>query len=172
MASGALRVVLLAAVLGLTACQPESAPAPVLRDFRLLELRADACAGRCPEYTLTLDEHGQLRFEGHRHTAVPKAAKQLSEADFEALKLKLDALIDKDWPIRFDARNCPSFSNGQSSLVWRLEMRGKRLDVSQSLGCMGAPDANGAQDYYPPEWNQLYRELASLSELATWVSGN
>lgn len=154
----------------LSACGSE--PAPTLRDFRVLSMRSEACAGRCPEYTLTLTEHGQLQFEGRRHTAVHYGERQLSEPDFEALKTQLDALIEQSWPPRFDARNCPSFTNGQSSLVWHLEIRGKTLDVSQSLGCMGAPDANGAQDYHPAPLSQLYRELGRLSELGVWVSGS
>ena len=160
---------LLGMVLSLLACKPE--PPPVLRDFRLLSLRADGCAGRCPEYTLSLDEHGQVRYEGRRNSAVHRAQTQLSEADFEALKLKLDVLIDKPWPARFDARNCPSFNNGQSSLIWQLQTRGKTLNVSQSLGCLSLPDANGAQDYFPPEWNDLYREFGRLSGLGAWVRG-
>lgn len=167
---GAWRAVLLGTVLSLLACKAEAPP--VLRDFRLLSLSAEGCAGQCPEYTLILDEHGQFRYTGRRNSVVQGAEKQLSEVDFEALKLRLDALIDKPWPTRFDARNCPSFNNGQSSLIWRLQTRGKSLELSQSLGCLSLPDASGAQDYYPPEWNQLYREIGRLSGLGAWVRGN
>jgi hypothetical protein len=76
------------------ACRTPSARKPEASGpaAEVVSLRRTACYGRCPVYTVTLYEDGQLRWEGERHVAtVGVDTAQLSPAEVTAVK----ALFEK-----------------------------------------------------------------------------
>lgn len=133
-----------------------------------ITLSTGPCFGACPEYDVTIDQAGEVTFDGHNNTKqAGKASKRVSTADVAAV---YDALVAADyWNLRdsyrTDADGCERVATDHPTYTWTVTAEGHASKmVEDYLGCMGAP---GLENLRAAE--ALIVDKAGISD---WIGSN
>jgi hypothetical protein len=105
-----------------------------------ITLSTTACFGTCPVYEASIDQDGQVEFEGHEHvTQEGHASKQVPGQDARAV---YDALRDAGyWQLndvyRTEADGCSAVATDHPTYEWQVITDGVTKPLSDYLGCAG-----------------------------------
>lgn len=133
---------------GAAAATPPKAEAVTVTDGGsgiLLRMRRSGCYGRCPSYTVEIDDTGRVRFEGERFTAATGVQHgQARPAALEALHRLLRepavaALSGAYTP--GDPKRCGVWATDFASVAIELRIDGRSRRIEHYLGCQSAPAA-------------------------------
>lgn len=109
-----------------------------------IHLQRGACYGRCPQYSLRLDQSGTVRYQGERFVAVTGARQGRADpAALAALLVKLHQpeLAGLKDIYRVGQASCGNFTTDlpRHLLEWRIDGHLHRFQLD--LGCSSTPEA-------------------------------
>ena len=122
------------------------------------------CFGKCPVYSVTLDQSGNVEFDGQQNVdKLGKSSKKVSAAAagevFEALQSAGYFELKDAYAI--DSPDCERARTDAPTYKWSVEHDGKTKPLSQYLGCEGVDALDKVR-----EVSKLLIEKAEISE---WI---
>lgn len=106
-----------------------------------IALSTSACFGKCPVYDVSIDQAGQVEYDGHQFVAKEgKASKQVPAADALAVYDALLAAGYFELADRYTTKEdgCNLVTDGPTS-TWNVVVDGKTKPLAHYRGCMGVP---------------------------------
>lgn len=125
------------------------------------------CFGRCPVYSVSLDQDGNVAFDGQSNVAQEgKSTKQVAPnaaADVYEALLAASYFDFKD-AYRTEADGCERVRTDSPTHNWSVERDGQTKNLSQYLGCEGVPGLDKVEAA-----SKLLIEKAAVAE---WIGSN
>lgn len=125
------------------------------------------CFGRCPVYSVSLDQDGNVAFDGQRNVAQEgKSTKQVAPnaaADVYEALLAADYFGFKD-AYRTEADGCERVRTDSPSHNWSVERDGQTKNLLQYLGCEGVPGLDKVE--------AVSKLLIEKAAVADWIGSN
>jgi hypothetical protein len=145
----------------------EDAGASALPQQYKISFSTTECFGRCPVYSVSLDQDGNVEFEGQSNVAKEgKSTKQVAPNDaadvYEAL-LAASYFGFKD-EYRTEEDGCERVRTDASTHKWSVARDGQTKDLSQYLGCEGVPGLDKVE--------AVSKLLIEKSGISDWIGSN
>jgi hypothetical protein len=145
----------------------EDAGASALPQQYKISFSTTECFGRCPVYSVSLDQDGNVEFEGQSNVAKEgKSTKQVAPNDaadvYEAL-LAASYFGFKD-EYRTEQDGCERVRTDASTHKWSVARDGQTKDLSQYLGCEGVPGLDKVE--------AVSKLLIEKSGISDWIGSN
>lgn len=132
----------------------------------VLTMKRGECYGTCPVYEVSLDDAGNVTFNGIKHTKmIGKATGKVSSGDIDQLVTALNAASFLKLNQNYDQKTCPDFNTDMSTVVIELKLNGLLKTVNHNLGCSTKSDHKP----YPPGLRELEDKIDQAARTAQWI---
>lgn len=134
-------------------------------DFVLTMTRTE-CYGTCPVYEVSIDDAGNVTFNGIKHTkTIGKATGKVSSGDIDRLVSALNDASFLKLNQNYDQKTCPDFATDMSTIVITLKLNGLLKTVNHNLGC----STKGDHKPYPPGLAELEKKIDETARTSQWI---
>ena len=132
----------------------------------VLTMKRTECYGTCPVYEVSIDDAGNVTFNGIKHTnTIGKAAGKISSGDIDQLVSALNAASFYKLSQNYDQNTCPEFATDMSTVVISLRLNGLIKTVNHNLGC----STKGDHKPYPPGLAVLEKKIDETARTSQWI---
>ncbi len=132
----------------------------------VLTMKRGECYGTCPVYEVSIDDAGNVTFNGIKHTkTIGKATSKISSGDIDRLVSELNAVKFYRLSQNYDQNSCPDFATDMSTVTISLKLNGLIKTVNHNLGC----STKGDHKPYPPGLAELEKMIDETGRTSQWI---
>lgn len=132
----------------------------------VLTMKRSECYGTCPVYEVSIDDAGNVTFNGIKHTkTIGNATGKISSGDIDRLVSALNAASFYKLSQNYDQNTCPEFATDMSTVVISLKLNGLIKTVNHNLGC----STKGDHKPYPPGLAELEKKIDETARTSQWI---